>query len=183
MKIAEGNGGRGAGNDDAGIAKSDEGDEEADPSTDCGVELIRNCGEESLADAGVSEPEEDDTGEEDGTERGLPRDMHAFDNGVGKVGVEAHAGSESQRIVGQCSHQDAAEGCAEAGSGGNGSKRHAGFRENGRVDEDDVGHGDESGEAGEDFGAPVGGVGGKAEVELEASSDGGQGGLLLQGVG
>ena len=127
MKVAEGNGGGGAGDDDAGVAKSDEGDEEADASADCGVELVRDCGDESLADAGEGEREEDDAGEEDGAEGGLPGDVHGFDDGVGEVGVEAHAGSEGEWIVGECAHEDAAEGRAEAGGGGDCSQRHAGF--------------------------------------------------------
>ncbi len=113
-------------------------------------------------------------GEEDGSEGGLPGDAHAFDDGVGEVGVEAHAGGEGERVVGERSHEDAAEGRAEAGGGGDGGEGHAGFTEDGWVDEDDVGHRDEGGEAGEDLGAPVGGVVGEAEVVLQASTDGHQ---------
>ena len=97
----------------------------------------------------------------------MPGNAHAFDDGVGEVGVEAHAGSEGERVVGGGSHEDATEGRAETGGGGDGSEWHAGFGEDGRVDEDDVGHRDEGGEAGEDFGSPVGGVGREAEVVLE----------------
>ena len=110
--------------------------------------------------------EEDDAGEEDGAEGGLPGDAHAFDDGVGEVGVEAHAGSEGEGVVGERSHENAAEGGAEAGGGGDGGEGHAGFGEDGWVDEDDVGHRDEGGEAGEDLGAPVGAVGGEAEVAV-----------------
>jgi len=90
--------------------------------------------------------------------------VHGFDDSVSKVGVEAHAGGEGEWVVGECSHENAAEGGAEAGGGGDGGEGHAGFREDGWIDEDDVGHRDEGGEAGEDFGAPVGGVGGESEV-------------------
>ena len=41
-EIAESDGGGGAGNDDAGVAEADEGDEEADASADGGVELVRD---------------------------------------------------------------------------------------------------------------------------------------------
>ena len=71
--------------------------------------------------------EEDDAGEEDGAERGLPGDVHGLDDGVGEVGVEAHAGREGERVVGERSHEDAAEGGAEAGGGGDGGEGHAGF--------------------------------------------------------
>ena len=45
VEVAEGDGGGGAGDDDAGVAESDEGDEEADASADRGVELIGDGGE------------------------------------------------------------------------------------------------------------------------------------------
>jgi hypothetical protein len=172
VKVSEGDGGCGAGDDDAGVAESDEGDEEADASADGCMELVRDGCDEALADASYSENEEDDAGEKDGSEGGLPGDAHAFDDGVGEVGIEAHAGSEGEWVVGGCSHENAAEGRAEAGCGGDGGEWHAGFGEDGRVDEDDVGHRDEGGESGEDFGAPVGGVGGEGEVLLEIVDEG-----------
>ncbi len=88
---------------------------------------------------------------------------------IGEVSVEAHAGREGDGVVGECSHEDAAEGRAEAGGGGDGGDGHAGLAEDGRVHEDDVGHRDEGGEAGEDLGAPVGAVGGEAEELVEVS--------------
>ncbi len=72
-------------------------------------------------------------------------------------------GARASGIVGERSHEDAAEGRAEAGGGGDGGERHAGLGEDGRVHEDDVGHRDEGGEAGEDLGAPVGAVCGESK--------------------
>jgi len=177
-EVAKGNGGCGAGDDDAGVAKSDEGDVEADTSADSGVELMGDGGHEALTDAGEGEGEEDDAREEDGAEGGLPGNAHAKDDGVREVGVEAHAGGECEWVVGECSHEDAAECRTEAGGGGDGGEGHAGFAEKRGIHEDDVGHRDEGGEAGEDFGAPVGGVYGEAEVVLQAGADGHQVRLL-----
>ena len=101
VEIAERDGGGGAGDDDAGVAEADEGDEEADAPGDGGMELVRDGGDQALADAGEGEDEEDDAGEEDGAEGGLPRHAHAFDHGVGEVGVESHAGGEREGIVGE----------------------------------------------------------------------------------
>jgi len=179
VEVAEGDGGGWAGYDDAGVAEADEGDKEADASADSGVELVRDGGDEALADAGEGEREEDDAGEEDGSEGGGPGDAHAFDDGIGEVGIEAHARCEGEWVVGGRSHEDAAEGGAEAGGGGDGGERHAGFREDGRVDEDDVGHRDEGGQASEDLGAPIGGVCSEAEVVLETGADGYQVRLLF----
>ena len=178
VEVAESDGGGRAGDDDARVAESDEGDEETDASADCGVELMRDCCEEALADTRVRECEEDGAGEEDGAEGRLPGDVHGFDDGVGEVGVEAHAGSEGEWIVGERAHEDAAEGRAEAGGGRDGGEGHTGLGEDRRVDEDDVSHGDESGEACEDLRAPVGGVDGEAEVVFETGADGGQERLL-----
>ena len=173
-QVAEGYGGGHARDDDARVAKADEGDEETDAAADRSVELVRDGGDEALADAREGEGEEDGSGEEDGTEGGLPGDAHAFDDGVGEVGVKAHAGGEGEGVVGERSHEDAAKGGAEAGGGGDGGEGHAGLSENGGVHEDDVGHRDEGGETGEDFGAPVGGVAVEAEVAFQTSANGHQ---------
>ena len=166
--VAQGNDSRGAGHDDASVAESDKGDEEADASSDGGVELMRDGSDETLTDACVGKGEEDDSGEEDGAESALPGNAHSFNDGVGEVSIEAHAGGEGDGIVGESAHEDAAKGRAEAGRGGYGGQRHTGLRENGRVHEDDVGHRDEGGEAGEDLGTPVGSVAGELEVAFEA---------------
>jgi hypothetical protein len=179
VKVAEGDRGGRAGDDDAGVAESDKGDEETDASTDCSVELVGDRGDEALADARKSQCEKDDTGEEDGSEGGLPGNTHAFNNSVGEVGVEAHARGEGERVVGKSSHENAAEGGAEAGGSGDCGEGHAGFGEDGWVDEDDVSHRDEGGEAGENLSAPIGGMGGEAEVMLKACADGGQVRLLF----
>ena len=96
VEVAEGHRRGGGGDDDAGVAQTDEGDEEADASGDGGVELVGNGSDELLADASEGEQEEDDSGEEDGSEGGLPGDSHALDDGVGEVGVEAHAGARAK---------------------------------------------------------------------------------------
>ena len=114
--------------------------------------------------------EEEKSGEEDGAEGGLPRDMHAEDDGVGEVGVEAHAGGEGERVVGEGAHENGAEAGAEARGDGDGGERHAGLVQDGGVDEDDVRHGDKGGEAGEGFGAPGGAVVREVEVSLEVGS-------------
>ena len=152
------------------LTQADEGDEEADAARDGGVELVGDGGDEALADASEGKQKEDDAGEEDGAEGGLPGDVHALDDGVGEVGVEAHAGGEGEGVVGEGSHHDGAEGGAEAGGGGDGGEGHAGLREDGGVHEDDVGHRDEGGEAGEDFDAPGGLVLVELEVGFEAGS-------------
>ena len=93
-EVAEGDRGCGAGDDDAGVAEADEGDEEANAAADGSVELMGYGGDQTLAYTGEGEQEEDDSGEEDGSECGLPGDTHFEDNGIGEVSVQAHAWSE-----------------------------------------------------------------------------------------
>ena len=135
---------------------------------------MRNGGDEALANASEGEGEKDEAGEKDGAECRLPRDAHSEDDGVGEVGVETHAGREGEGIVGERSHENAAEGRAETGGGCDGGERHAGFAEERRVHEDDVRHRDEGRKTCEDLCAPVSCVGGEAEVVLQASADGHQ---------
>jgi hypothetical protein len=124
-------------------------------------------GDEALTDSREGEEEKNDTGEEDCSEGGLPGNAHAFDDGVGEVGVETHAGREGQRVVGDGAHEDRTEGRAEAGGGCDGGDGHAGLREDGWVHEDDVRHRDEGGDAGEDLGAPISVESRKTEVAFE----------------
>ncbi len=123
--------------------------------------------DEKLADAGEGEEEKDDAGDEDGSECGLPGDAHSFDDGVGEVGVEAHAGREGDGVVGEGSHEDAAEGRAEAGGDCDGGDGHSGFVKDGGVHEDDVGHRDECREAGQYLSAQGCVVRGEAEVVFQ----------------
>ena len=55
MQVAERDGGGGAGDDDAGVAQANEGDEEADASGDRRVELVRDGCDQALADASRGE--------------------------------------------------------------------------------------------------------------------------------
>ena len=62
MEVSEADGSGWAGDDDAGVAESDEGDEETDASADGCMELVWDGGEEALADASDGEDQEDDAG-------------------------------------------------------------------------------------------------------------------------
>src|ERR1017187_4253115 len=137
-QVAERDGGGGVRHDDARIAEADEGDEEAHASGHGGVEFVRDGGQDQLAHTEQGEQQKRHTGEKDGAERGLPGHSHAFDHGVGEVGVEAHAGSERDGVAGEAAHQETAGRGGEAGGGGHGGQRHARLVKDGGVDEDDV---------------------------------------------
>ena len=75
------------------------------------------------------------------------------DDGVGEEGVEPHARRESNRQVGEKAHDEAADGGSETGGDEDSAVIHAGFGEDVGVDEDDVGHRQKGGNAGDGFGA------------------------------
>ena len=171
-QVAQRDRGSGIGHDDAGIAEADEGDEEAHARGHGGVKLVWNGGEDQLPYAQQGEHQERNAREKDGAERGLPGHAHAFDYGIGEVGVEAHAGSQRDGVAGQSAHQEAARGGGKAGGGRHGGQRHARLVQDGRVDEDDVRHRHEGGEAGQDFGLPIGAKRLEFEVSLQPETQG-----------
>ena len=171
-QVAQGDGGGGMGHDDARIAEADEGDEEAHAGGHGRVEFVRDGGEDQLAHAQQREHQKRDAGEKDRAERGLPGHSHAFDHGVGEVGIEAHAGSQRDRVAGESAHQETAHRGGEAGGGGHGGQRHARLMEDRRVDEDDIRHRHERGESGQDFGLPIGAKRLEFEVSLQRETQG-----------
>src|SRR5579859_6150986 len=98
--FAETNEGRRIGYDNSGVAQTDEGNEETNARGGAVFEAIGNAVYDLLANVGEREEQEEQAREEDDAESGLPRDAAADHDGVGEVGVERHAGSESDRIVG-----------------------------------------------------------------------------------
>ncbi|MDT4862621.1 hypothetical protein FQZ97_972860 [compost metagenome] len=78
---------------------------------------------------------------------------HGQDHGVGEEGVEAHARRQGDRVVGQQAHDRRTDGRRQAGGNEHRALVHAGFGEHVGVDEEDVGHGQEGGETGEDLAA------------------------------
>lgn len=86
----------------------------------------------------------------------LPGEAHAFDDGVGEIGVEAHARCAGDGVIGVEPHDEGGEGGDEAGCDEDGVARHAGVAEDGWIDEDDVGHRQEGGDTGEHLGAQSG---------------------------
>ena len=81
------------------VAEADEGDEEADAAGHRGVKLVGNGAQNHLPDARRGEREKEDAGEKDRSQGRLPGDVHLDADGVGEVGVEAHAGGQRDGIA------------------------------------------------------------------------------------
>ena len=85
-------------------------------------------------------------------ERELPVAAELRHDGEGEIGVEPHAGRERDGVVGIEPHDGGARRGGEAGGDEHGAVVHARLLEHGRVDEHDVGHGEEGGETGAKLG-------------------------------
>ena len=91
-------------------------------------------------------------------QRHLPGHAHAFDHRISKISIQAHARRQGNRIIGQHAHHKAADGRSDASGHKHRPDIHAGFRQNQWVDNDDVAHGQKSGQAGEQFRADIAAV-------------------------
>ena len=120
-------------------------------------------------------------GEKHRAQRRLPRHAHALHHRVGEVGVQPHAGRERDGVAREAAHQETADRGRKAGGGGHRGQRHAGLVQDRRVDEDDVRHRHERGEAGQDFGPPIGAKRLEFEVPLQPETQGHH--AILSGAG
>ena len=93
----------------------------------------------------------------------MPLEAEAEAHGVGEERVEAHAGGLRVRNVGEQAHHERADDGRDDGGEEHAAPRHTGRRQDLRVDDDDVGHGEERGQAGHD----LRGDGGAVLLEME----------------
>ena len=138
------------------MLKADEGDEEADAAGHGGVQFVGNGAQNHLADARSGERQKDDSGEEHRAQRRLPGNVHLDADGVGEIGIQAHAGRQRDGVARHDAHQDGAERRRQARGRSHGGQRHSGIGQNGGVHQHDVGHGQKRRDPGQDLGAPVG---------------------------
>ncbi len=162
-QVAHADHGRRVVDDDAGALQGDQREEQADPRGDGRAQLQRDAVDDPLADLEDRQQEEQARGQEYRAEGHLPGVAHAQHHGVGEESVQAHARRQGDRVVGDQAHHRRAEGRRQAGGDEDRALVHAGFAEDARVDEEDVGHRQEGGETGQHLGAHVGVV----RLELE----------------
>ncbi len=178
-EVAHRHHGRGAGHHYAGVVQAEQGDQEADAGGDADPQGERNIGDEPVAHPQQGEDQQAHGAPEDGAHAHLPGVAHAGHHHEGEEGVEAHGRCQRNGQVGEQAHQDAADAGDEAGGNEHGLGVHAGRREDLRVDEDDVDHGQEGGDAGDHFGAGVGAMALQGKQTLKQSLPGGLCGGLV----
>ncbi len=101
-------------------------------------------------------------------QRRLPGHVHFEAHGVSEVGVQAHARRERNRIARDNAHQDRRESRREASGRGGCGQRQPGIGQDCRIDQHNVGHGQERRDAGQDLRAPVGSQVGEFKVGFES---------------
>ena len=134
------------------------------------MQFFWNRCHDELADAERGQCQKRDAGEEDSSKSNFPGNTHAFHDGVGEVGVQAHAWCQGDGITSDDAHQNAADGGSDTGSRHHAFEGHTCLVQNCGVHKNDVGHRHERGEAGEDLGPPRGLEAGEFEVTLQVGS-------------
>ncbi|MCY1520690.1 hypothetical protein D9M68_554730 [compost metagenome] len=174
-EVAQVHQGGGTGDHDAGGLQADQPEEQPDPGAHGEAQAHRNAVEQPFAHPREGQDHEGDAGDEHRAQRDLPAVVHGLDHGVGEEGVEAHARCKPHRPVGVQPHEEAAQRRGQAGGDEGGAVVDAGVGHDVRVDEDDVGHGDEGGQAGGQFRLHRGAVLAELEQAFEQAAGGGSG--------
>ncbi len=149
--------------DDAGLVQSDEGEKQSDADGEAVAQRGGDGFHQPLAQAQHGEQNEGESGEKDRAQRGLPANAQAKADGEGDECVFAHVGRDGEGPVGVEAHQQAAANRRQnrrrhRGAGGNARRL-----QDRRIDHDDVGHGGEGRDAGENLAAEAG----AARLDLE----------------
>ncbi len=178
-QVAHGHHSRGAGHDDPGVVQAEQGDQQTDTGGDADPQGERNVADQPIAHSKQGEDQQTHGAPEDSAHTHLPGVAHTGHDHEGEEGVEAHGGSQRDGQVGQEAHQDAADTGDEAGGDKDCLGVHARRREDLRVDEHDVDHGQEGGDTGDHFGACGSAMALQGKQALKQSLPGGLIGSLV----
>ncbi len=159
--------------DDAGGFQADHPKKQTDPGAHGMPQADRDAVEQPLADARQRQQHKQHPGDKHCTQGGLPVIAHGADHGVGEKRIQAHARRQAHRPVGVQAHQQATEGGGDAGGDKGRTVIDAGIGHDVGVDEDDVGHGDKGGEAGDQLGLHCGAMHAQFEQTFQPTALGG----------
>ena len=138
--------------DELGVLQTDKGNKQANAHADSGFQRQGDGVEDGLAHIGQGQHDEDDAFNKDGQQSHLPAVAHGEHNGVGKVGVQAHAGCQCKGVVCQERHEHGADKCCQRSGDQNCLCIHTGCRQNVGVDRKNVSHRHKGRDTGHDFG-------------------------------
>ena len=149
--VTEGKHGCGIAHHNAGILKSDERDEESDTH---GRGIFQRFGDEvdnQGTEVADRQQDENDALQEDRRQGKLPGIAHVEADGVGKEGVQPHARCLRKRKFRPQCHDDGSQDSCQGRRCKHSFFFHSGGAEDFRIDRQDIGHGQESGNAREEL--------------------------------
>ena len=157
----------GAADHQAAVLKSDQGDEQADACGNPAFQRLRNGVHDLGANARQGNRHKENPRQQYRRQRLLPgqtkpQRRHAAER-VNEEEVLAHARRKGHRIVGDQAHEQRGKRPGQAGGRQDGAEIHSGLRKHSRLDEDDVRHRQESGDAANHLALEGGAVGFKLE--------------------
>src|SRR5699024_8245833 len=119
--------------DELGVLQAHKGDKQTNAHADSRFEGCRDSVENGFPDVGQGQHDEDEAFGKNSHQSHLPGVAHFQHNRIGKVGIQAHAGSQRKGIVGQQCHQGRADKGRQRGGNQNGISVHSGGRKNAGV--------------------------------------------------
>lgn len=152
---------------DAAVDEPEKSDEKADTAGDGELHIERNGIDDGFTHFAGGEQDEDDAFDKNSGQRDLPWDVISEHNAVGEECVESHAAGQAEWQIGDESHEKTAKRSSQTGACDERAGVHSCFREDARIDGDDIGHGQESGESGEELGAQVDALFAEEREELD----------------
>ena len=135
-----------------GVLQADEADEQADADGNAALERQRDGVEDRLAHVRQAQHDEDQTLDEDGQQRDLPRVAHAQHDGVGQERIEAHARGQRERQIRHQRHAGRADEGGQRRRQQHGGSVHPRGGQDARVNGQNVGHGHKCGDTRHHFG-------------------------------
>src|SRR5699024_8437434 len=133
--------------DDPHVQKADVGDEDADAAADGVLEAAGDGLDDVLPDLGDGDEDVDEAADEDHGQRLLPGESQSKADCVDKASVESNAGGLGVRNVGHKAHNQGADDGGDDGGEEYRAPLHPRLTEDAGVDHNDVGHGEERGNA------------------------------------
>ena len=138
----------GTADDDMCVLQADKCDKQTDTNADCRFQILRDCIEDCFTHVCQGQNDEDDTFREDSSQSILPAVSHAEHDGISKVRIQSHTRCKGKRIVGKQRHCECTNKCSQCGCSEDSSVIHTGGRHDTWVDSQNVCHGHEACDSG-----------------------------------
>lgn len=151
--------------DDPSPLEPDEHDEEPDAHADGGFQRQGDGVEDLFTDRDQRADQEYDALHEHRHHPELPRDPHADHHGEREERHDADARHQRERVLPEEPHQDRADERRDGGGDDRSARRKPDLAHHARIDGEDVDHGEEGGDSGDDFGLDGRAVFGKVEMK------------------